>query len=50
MLICFLSVIYSAPVVEIKKRKKKKKKNPVPKNFQADYVPDPERWIPLRER
>jgi len=31
-------------------KKKKKKKNPVPKDFQPDFVPDPERWIPLRER
>jgi len=31
-------------------KKKKKKKNRAPKNFQPDFVPDPERWIPLRER
>jgi len=34
----------------VKSKKKKKKKNPTPKNFQPDYVPDPERWIPLRDR
>lgn len=34
----------------IKTKKKKKKKNPTPKNFQPDFVPDPERWIARRER
>lgn len=34
----------------LKNKKKKKKKNPAPKNFQPGFVPDPERWIPLRER
>ncbi|CAK8688052.1 unnamed protein product [Clavelina lepadiformis] len=33
-----------------KKVKKKKKKNPVPKNFEPNFTPDPERWFPLRER
>jgi len=34
----------------IKKKKKKKKNNPKPKDFVEGYVPDPERWIPLRDR
>ena len=30
--------------------KKKKRKSKLPKNFDADKKPDPERWLPLRER
>ena len=33
-----------------KPRKKKKRKLKLPKNFDPDKKPDPERWLPLRER
>ncbi|XP_056374223.1 signal recognition particle subunit SRP72 [Hyla sarda] len=35
--------------VEIKK-KKKKKKGKLPKNYDPKVTPDPERWLPMRER
>ncbi|CAL8262053.1 unnamed protein product [Lota lota] len=35
--------------VEIKK-KRKKKKGKLPKNFDPKATPDPERWLPMRER
>ncbi|KAM3939854.1 signal recognition particle subunit SRP72 [Leptodactylus fuscus] len=35
--------------VEIKK-KKKKKKGKLPKNYDPKVAPDPERWLPMRER
>ncbi|KAJ3587530.1 hypothetical protein NHX12_011127 [Muraenolepis orangiensis] len=34
---------------DIKKKKKKKKGKP-PKNFDPKATPDPERWLPMRER
>jgi len=44
-------VIFSVTAEEATaKKKRKKKKNPVPKNFQPNFTPDPERWLPLRER
>lgn len=49
-LVYYLCNFFSTNTLEIKKRKKKKKKNPVPKDFKAGFVPDPERWTPLRER
>jgi signal recognition particle subunit SRP72 len=35
---------------KIKKKKNKKKKVILPKNYNPTIAPDPERWIPLRER
>uniref|UniRef100_A0A8C5LRX3 Signal recognition particle subunit SRP72 n=1 Tax=Leptobrachium leishanense TaxID=445787 RepID=A0A8C5LRX3_9ANUR len=35
--------------VELKK-KKKKKKGKLPKNYDPKVTPDPERWLPMRER
>ena len=35
---------------EKKQRKKKKRKTKQPKKYDADKKPDPERWLPLRER
>ncbi|KAI6656498.1 Signal recognition particle subunit SRP72-like [Oopsacas minuta] len=32
------------------KRKSKKKKGKLPKNYNPDKPPDPERWLPMRER
>ncbi|OXB84075.1 UNVERIFIED_CONTAM: hypothetical protein H355_012193 [Colinus virginianus] len=34
---------------EVKKKKKKKKGKP-PKNYDPKVTPDPERWLPMRER
>ncbi len=34
----------------IKKKKKKRKKRHMPKNYNPDVDPDPERWLPRRER
>ncbi|XP_022250049.1 signal recognition particle subunit SRP72-like [Limulus polyphemus] len=34
----------------IKKRHKKKKKGKLPKNYDPNVDPDPERWLPRRER
>merc|ERR1719427_1061911 len=44
-----LDVVSERSQQMIKTKKKKKKKNPAPKHFQAEFVPDPERWVPLRE-
>ena len=33
-----------------KKKKKKRKKRHMPKNYNPDVDPDPERWLPKRER
>ncbi|KAG7269688.1 hypothetical protein CRUP_009750 [Coryphaenoides rupestris] len=35
--------------VDVKKKRKKKKGKP-PKNFDPKATPDPERWLPMRER
>lgn len=36
---------------EVVKTKKKKKRKPrLPKNYDPSVPPDPERWLPLRER
>ncbi|XP_010226465.1 PREDICTED: signal recognition particle subunit SRP72 [Tinamus guttatus] len=32
------------------KKKKKKKKGTLPKNYDPKVTPDPERWLPMRER
>uniref|UniRef100_A0A8C5RYF2 Signal recognition particle subunit SRP72 n=1 Tax=Laticauda laticaudata TaxID=8630 RepID=A0A8C5RYF2_LATLA len=32
------------------KKKKKKKKGKLPKNYDPKMTPDPERWLPMRER
>ncbi|KAJ8269364.1 hypothetical protein COCON_G00119710 [Conger conger] len=32
------------------KKKKKKKKSKLPKNYDPKATPDPERWLPMRER
>ncbi len=34
----------------VKKKKKKRKNRHIPKNFNPDVDPDPERWLPRRER
>ncbi|KAK3582757.1 hypothetical protein CHS0354_015281 [Potamilus streckersoni] len=34
----------------LKKKKKKKKKGKLPKNYEPGSTPDPERWLPKRER
>jgi signal recognition particle subunit SRP72 len=39
----------SAPA-EDKKKKKRKRKKRLPKNFDPNKQPDPERWLPKRER
>lgn len=36
--------------VAVKKSRKRKHKNPVPKNFDPNAKPDPERWIPKKMR
>ncbi len=33
-----------------KKKKARKRKNKLPKNHDPAITPDPERWLPLRER
>lgn len=35
---------------QLKKKSRKKKKNPQPKNFDPTKKPDPERWLPKKER
>merc|ERR1712154_459375 len=35
---------------QIKKKKRKKKKGRLPKNYNPDADPDPERWLPRWER
>ena len=37
-------------VVAAKPKKKRKRKPRLPKNYDPNVAPDPERWIPLRER
>ena len=37
-------------VVAAKPKKKRKRKPRLPKNFDPSVAPDPERWLPLRER
>ncbi|TPX30762.1 hypothetical protein SmJEL517_g05735 [Synchytrium microbalum] len=39
-----------APVVKEKEKKKRKRKIQLPKNYDPNVVPDPERWLPKRER
>ena len=34
----------------LKKRSKKKRKRKLPKNYNPNVEPDPERWLPKRER
>ncbi|XP_045189095.2 signal recognition particle subunit SRP72-like [Mercenaria mercenaria] len=34
----------------IQKKKKKKKKTKLPKSYNPDVIPDPERWLPRKER
>lgn len=36
--------------VTIKTKKKRKRKPRLPKNYDPNIAPDPERWLPLRER
>ncbi|KAL9894790.1 signal recognition particle subunit SRP72-like [Glossina fuscipes fuscipes] len=38
------------PVVEKKKCHKRKRKSKLPKNYNAEIPPDPERWLPKYER
>lgn len=33
-----------------KKRKKRKRKGKLPKNYDSNSTPDPERWLPKHER
>ena len=40
----------SVSMTESKAKKKKKRKQKLPKNFDPAKPPDPERWLPLRER
>lgn len=35
---------------EISKKIKKKKKTKLPKNYDPNVIPDPERWLPKYER
>ncbi|CAB1325507.1 unnamed protein product, partial [Coregonus sp. 'balchen'] len=35
---------------DVKKKKRKKKKGKLPKNYDPTANPDPERWLPMRER
>ncbi|XP_072553821.1 signal recognition particle subunit SRP72 [Paramormyrops kingsleyae] len=35
---------------EVVKKKRKKKKGKLPKNYDPKVTPDPERWLPMRER
>ncbi|XP_041476558.1 signal recognition particle subunit SRP72-like [Lytechinus variegatus] len=37
-------------VEEMKKKRKRKRKPQLPKNFDSSVAPDPERWLPMRER
>ncbi|WAR22360.1 SRP72-like protein [Mya arenaria] len=39
----------SAALIQ-KKKNKKKKKTKLPKNYNPDVAPDPERWLPRKER
>eukprot|EP00057_Strongylocentrotus_purpuratus_P009534 XP_011664008.1 PREDICTED: signal recognition particle subunit SRP72 [Strongylocentrotus purpuratus] len=39
-----------ASVEEMKKKRKRKRKPLLPKNFDSSVAPDPERWLPMRER
>jgi signal recognition particle subunit SRP72 len=34
----------------VKKKNKKKRKKKLPKNYNPNIDPDPERWLPRRER
>lgn len=36
--------------IEKKKRKHRKRKGKLPKNYDANSAPDPERWLPRYER
>ncbi|XP_005178216.1 signal recognition particle subunit SRP72 [Musca domestica] len=38
------------PVVERKKNNRRKRKGKLPKNYNAEVPPDPERWLPKYER
>lgn len=40
----------SKPEALDKKRKKRKRKGKLPKNYDANSQPDPERWLPRHER
>ncbi|GBP14387.1 Signal recognition particle subunit SRP72 [Eumeta japonica] len=40
----------STPVAERKKNRSRKRKGKLPKNFNAEVPPDPERWLPKYER
>ncbi|XP_039962409.1 signal recognition particle subunit SRP72 [Bactrocera tryoni] len=40
----------STPVVEKKKNRNRKRKGKLPKNYNAEVAPDPERWLPKYER
>ncbi|XP_067615116.1 signal recognition particle subunit SRP72 [Eurosta solidaginis] len=40
----------STPVAEKKKSRNRKRKGKLPKNYNADVPPDPERWLPKYER
>jgi hypothetical protein len=44
--------LYQVKTLEVhsKEKKKKKRKPRLPKNFDPSVTPDPERWLPLRER
>lgn len=49
----FLICISKSPlinaIIDTKKRKKKRKIH-LPKNYQPGTLPDPDRWLPRRER
>lgn len=44
------TVVQLADVKEVVAKKKKKRKPRLPKNYDPSKDPDPERWLPLRER
>ncbi|XP_071481538.1 signal recognition particle subunit SRP72-like [Diadema antillarum] len=40
----------AASLQEVTKKRKRKRKPHLPKNFDPSVTPDPERWLPIRER
>lgn len=45
-------IIFCSKPVDVtqKKRKKRKRKGKLPKNYDPNVPPDPERWLPRHER
>lgn len=46
------NLLFSKPTVDLakKKRKKRKRKGKLPKHYDPNIPPDPERWLPRHER